>query len=83
MGPAAFFADETRQSAVAYEILKLGEAAHHLSEDLRRKHPGVPWSRLVGLRNEIVHEYFRVDPEDLWALCTAELPATEHALRRV
>lgn len=62
-GRASFLCDTRTQEAVAYELLKLGEAASRGSKSFRRAHPGFPWAHLIGLRNEIVHEYFRVDPD--------------------
>lgn len=81
VGRAAFFQDVKTLEATAYEILKLGEAARQLSESFRTENPRVPWQRLVSLRNEIVHEYFRVDPEALWEFVTSELDGLERTLR--
>jgi uncharacterized protein with HEPN domain len=80
-GRAGFLADQKTQEAVAYELLKLGEAAGRLSRPLRKTHSEVPWSRLIGLRNEIVHEYFRIDPDALWEFVEKELDPLERALR--
>jgi len=80
-GRAAFFSDAKTHEAVAYEVLKLGEAAGHISVYFRRRHPEVPWKRLAALRNEIVHEYFRVDLESLWQFVEAEMGVLEDGLR--
>jgi uncharacterized protein with HEPN domain len=80
-GRAGFLADQKTQEAVAYELLKLGEAAGRLSRPLRKTHSEVPWSRLIGLRNEIVQEYFRIDPDALWEFVEKELDPLERALR--
>jgi len=80
-GRSSFFAEEVTQEAVSYELLKLGEAASRLSKGFRDSHPDIPWSRLVGLRNEIIHEYFRVIPENLWAFVETELDGLERSLR--
>jgi uncharacterized protein with HEPN domain len=82
-GQAVFFADPKTHLAVAYEILKLGEAANGVSTGLRRSHPSVPWKRVVALRNEIVHEYFRLDLEALWEFIQEELPRLERSLRGI
>jgi uncharacterized protein with HEPN domain len=80
-GRARFLADPMTQEAVAYELLKLGEAAGRVSKTLRRGHPEVPWGHLVELRNEIVHEYFRVDSDALWQFVERELDVIERGLR--
>lgn len=82
-GRGTFFGDTKTQVAVAYEILKLGEAASRLSPSFRKSHPGVPWRRLVSLRNEIVHEYFRVDLDGVWEFVETELASLERGLRHL
>lgn len=80
-GRASFFEDAATQAAVAYEILKLGEAASHVTAPFRKEHGDVPWTRIVRLRNKIVHEYFRIDIDDLWTFVDEEMPKLEKALR--
>ena len=82
-GRGSFLADAKTQEAVAYELLKLGEAASRLSAPFRREHREVPWTRMIGLRNEIVHEYFRVDPDSLWEFVESELDGIARKLRRL
>jgi uncharacterized protein with HEPN domain len=80
-GRSAFFGDLRTHEAVAYEVLKLGEAASRVGSAFRRAHPKVPWSRLAALRNEIIHEYFRVDLDDLWEFVDSEMGDVERLLR--
>jgi uncharacterized protein with HEPN domain len=76
-GRGSFLADAKTQAAVAYELLKLGEAAGRVPQSFRRTHGAIPWERLVGRRNEIVHEYFRTDPDALWEFVEEELDMIE------
>jgi len=39
----------------------IGEAAAGVGDEIRERHPEVPWARIVGLRNELAHAYHRVD----------------------
>lgn len=80
-GRATFLSDTKTQEAVAYELLKLGEAANRVSKSFRRAHAGFPWARLIELRNEIVHQYFRVDSDSLWEFVETELDGVERLLR--
>jgi uncharacterized protein with HEPN domain len=43
----------------------MGEAANKISEDYKSSHPGVPWARLVQLRNFYTHGYYRLTPEEV------------------
>ena len=80
-GRVQFFSDARTHEAVAYELLKLGEAAGRVSQPYRRNHTKVPWSRLIQLRHEVVHEYFRLDLDTLWEFIETELDPLERALR--
>ncbi len=39
----------------------IGEAANMLTRELRQAHPEVPWPLVIGMRNRLVHDYFRID----------------------
>lgn len=54
-------ADPDRQSMVLWPLIALGEAAAHVSEACRAAHPDIPWRRMVGLRNVLVHDYSGTD----------------------
>lgn len=49
--------------AVMRNLAVIGEAARSLPEDVKLQSPETPWQSIVGLRNVVVHEYFRVDRE--------------------
>ncbi|HEV2449118.1 MAG TPA: HepT-like ribonuclease domain-containing protein [Thermoplasmata archaeon] len=83
VGRSTFFGDLRVNEAVAYELLKLGEAAGRVSPSFRRAHGAVPWRALANQRNRIVHEYFRLDLDDLWEFVSVELAVLERALRDV
>jgi uncharacterized protein with HEPN domain len=54
----AFYASSQLESAVAYQLTIIGEAVAHISEDLKSRHPEIPWRDIVGFRNQTVHHYF-------------------------
>jgi uncharacterized protein with HEPN domain len=81
VGRAKFFSDPRTHEAVAFEVLKLGEASGRVTSSFQRAHSSVPWKRLVKLRNELIHEYFRIDLEDVWKFVEEELDPLERALR--
>lgn len=60
--------DSAELGAMAYDavlrnLAVIGEAVKALPEDFKQEHAGTPWSSIAGLRNVVVHEYFRVDPD--------------------
>lgn len=56
-----FETSDVTQDAVMRQVQVIGEAARALSSDCRAEHPEIPWQAMVGLRNKLVHHYFRIN----------------------
>lgn len=67
-GREAFFNDLLVQSAVLHRLALLGEACRGVSPELREAHPEIPWPQIIGFRNVVIHEYFGIDLELVWAI---------------
>ncbi|MGH3976565.1 MAG: HepT-like ribonuclease domain-containing protein [Pseudonocardiaceae bacterium] len=65
-GRDRFDQEEIVQLALVHLVQIIGEAASRISDDLRRRHPEIPWRQVVGMRNRVVHGYFEVDLDLLW-----------------
>jgi uncharacterized protein with HEPN domain len=78
-----FLRDKKTVNAVIRSLEVLGEAAGKIPEDLRIKAPDIPWKRMTGMRNKLIHEYFGVDLEIVWAVIKDELPPLESSLKRL
>jgi uncharacterized protein with HEPN domain len=75
--------DEKTGDAVLYNLVVIGEAANALSEETRKMEPAVRWSEIVGLRNLIAHEYFRIDREVVESIVREELQSLDEAAARL
>lgn len=64
-GPSVFD-DRLVREAVLWKLAIIGEAANRVSPELRDRHSDVPWRRIVGQRNILVHAYDRLDVEKVW-----------------
>ena len=73
-GQAEFMTDRKTQSAVIRQIEINGEAVKNLSADLTASAPGVPWRSIAGSRDRLIHAYFKVDLEMVWAMVEQDLP---------
>lgn len=73
-GRGAFLSDTKTQDAVIRNFEVIGEAVKNLSGDLRAKHPEVPWNRIAGMRDVLIHEYFGVRLETVWNAVEHRLP---------
>lgn len=61
-----FQSDELTQNAVMRQIQIIGEAARRVSPRYQQAHREIPWEGIIGMRNRLVHEYFRIIPERVW-----------------
>jgi len=52
----------------------IGEAARGTSEELRRAHPDVAWSKMAGMRDRLIHGYFDVNLDIVWQTVSQDLP---------
>lgn len=77
----AFLGDSKTSDSVVRNLEVIGEAASRLPTSFRERHPEIPWTRIVGLRNRVVHAYFDVDLELVWEITRVEMPDLESRLR--
>lgn len=54
---------EMAYDAVLRNLAVIGEAVRALPAELKAGHPEVAWPAIAGLRNVVIHEYFRVNPD--------------------
>jgi len=52
----------------------VGEAASKVSEEMRNRYPDIPWTKIVGMRNRLVHAYFDIDYDQVWNSVTEDMP---------
>jgi uncharacterized protein with HEPN domain len=45
-----------------------------LSEPLQNRHPEIPWDKIIGMRHVLVHGYFEIDLDIVWAAVENDLP---------
>lgn len=69
-----FSGSRLHQDAVVRELEVIGEAAKKISEQTKAKIQGVPWAKVSGMRDRLIHEYLRVDLEQVWDTARKDLP---------
>ncbi len=74
VGRDAFMSTSHWQDAVIRQLEIVGEATKRLSADLRSQRPDIPWRRIAGLRDVLVHNYMGVRLAAVWQLTQEDLP---------
>jgi uncharacterized protein with HEPN domain len=83
VGQESFDANRMLQRAVLYNLTVIGEAANRLSPAFQGAHPHIPWRRIIGMRNVVVHEYDGIHLGVVWSTLTKELPLLRDEIRQV
>ncbi|MSR78514.1 MAG: DUF86 domain-containing protein [Candidatus Omnitrophica bacterium] len=73
-GKTAFMKSRLLQDAVVRNFEVIGEAAKQVSETLKQTSPQIPWKRIGGLRDVLIHNYMGVDFEEVWRIVERDLP---------
>ena len=70
----SFTADKKTVNAVIRSLEVLGEATKHIPASFRRKHPEIPWTKMAGMRDVLIHDYMGVDLRTVWNVVRKRLP---------
>jgi uncharacterized protein with HEPN domain len=70
--------DLTRDIGLVLALMKsvenIGEAAGKLSNRFREEHAAIPWDRIIGMRNRLIHAYYDINRDILWQTVAEDLP---------
>ncbi len=72
--------DEMLGLALVRLLEVIGEAARGVSDRLRREHPEIAWSKMAGMRDRLIHGYFDIDFDIVWATVQEDLPRLIHQI---
>lgn len=78
-----FGADEKTVDAVLRNLEVIGEAARHVPENVRQEFLDIPWDKMRGIRNVVIHEYFGVSLPIIWQTIKHDLPPLVAPLRNL
>ena len=69
-----FLRDAKTQDAVVRNLEVIGEAAKNVSAGLKKTYAPIPWKKLAGVRDRLIHHYFGVNLDIIWNIAKKELP---------
>lgn len=73
-----FFSNTQVQDAVLRRLEIMGEAVKNIPDDFRDRYPKIPWRRIAGMRDVLIHAYFGVNLDRIWIESGRSLKRTSH-----
>lgn len=80
---AEFMTDVKTQDAVIRALEVLGEACKGVSPVSKSRFSDIPWKKIAGLRDKLIHDYFGVNLDIVWEVVTVEISHLEPQLRQI
>jgi uncharacterized protein with HEPN domain len=68
------------QTWVIHHLQIIGEACRAISQSLKDRYSTVPWHKISGMRNILVHSYFGIDEAIVWSVVERDLPALKQEI---
>lgn len=62
------------QDAILRRLEIIGEAVKNIDESVRSRYPDIPWKKIAGMRDVVIHEYFGVSLKRIWNVIKKDLP---------
>ena len=78
-----FLGNSLIQAGVIREIEIVGEATKKLSQDFTARYPAVPWKKIAGMRDKLIHDYLGVDPEAVWYTVERDMPKLKREVKGI
>lgn len=78
-----FSKDYKTVDAVIRNFEIIGEATRNVPEEVKARHPEVPWDEMYLLRNKASHEYFGIDYEIIWDIVSNYIPENRAQIEKV
>ena len=79
----SFKKDIKSQDAVIRRLEIIGEASGKVSKDTQHTYRDLPWQKMKGMRNFLIHEYDDIDINIVWETVKHNLPPILHQLKEI
>ena len=69
-----FLRDKKTIYAVNRALEIIGEATKNIPVSVKNRYPQIPWKKMAGMRDKVIHEYFGVDLKRVWSTVKKDIP---------
>lgn len=76
-------ADRLLLGGIIRELLLIGEAANAVSDNAKAKISDIPWRKIIGMRNQLIHGYFDISYRIIWHTVNEDIPSLISLLEKV
>jgi uncharacterized protein with HEPN domain len=83
VGRDQFLATPHWQDATIRQLEVIGEAAKNVSAGLREQHAEIPWRRIAGMRDVLIHNYMGVDLPAVWEITQSHIPGLKDLIGKI
>ena len=81
------FSDFVAEKILWFAIIKnleiIGEASYLITRDFRSKNPHIEWNAIIGMRHILVHGYYQIRNEIIWATIEQDIPNLKSAIQKL
>lgn len=78
-----FLKSQQLQDSVIRRIEVIGEAVKNIPQEIKEGYSNIPWKRIAGMRDILIHEYWGIDLNLTWEVTAEEIPDLEREMLRM
>ncbi len=83
LSKSKFKSDKDIVDATLRRLEVIGEAVKNLPKSFTKKYPRIPWRKIAGFRDVLIHAYFGVSVERVWNIIKKDLPSLKKEILKI